>query len=566
MDVLLAAADPIGLAGSAADTAKLEDGRQVLADWELACGIDASDDTGVSRVALNGERLPQRGSREELQLRQSVHLREGDHEIAVTALDLAGNEVEQTVPVRVDLTGPSIGVFTPAAALVTEAASIQLEGAVTDATGVAEVRLGDTVLAAPQGAQRTEFSTALALEPGANKAVLIARDLAGNETRKAVEVFRGAPEASSAKLWLLQKRRSGALQLAGAGAPAVRILLSATAETGAGITLKSPKPGQPYRHSRSLRVAGEVTAETQLAALSINGDAVTPLTGAPTESFNRRLPLDSAAMPEGGTTMPLSIRAEDASGHVMEETFDVEVRPVELATRESRMPVAVLAFAGQGVEPATSEMLRLTAEARLLERGRFRVLDRTRLQDVLTEQQLAAALADPNQAIQLGQLTNAHVFLVGDIFEREQGGIEIKARAISAETSDLLATLDVYIENAGERAQIEQACENLAAQLEQTFPRLSGEVLGVRGAAPKAQLLVNWTDEDGVREGVYMIVVHEEELWVDEDTGEVLAPPEYVPVSRARVLSVSGSGTRAETVQQEQEGIELETGMPAITM
>lgn len=568
VNVHLAAAGLTGVQAPAApeEPVRLEDGRLVVAGWQVACGIDASDDTGVSGVALNGERLPQRGSRPELRLQRGVPLREGDHEIAVTAYDLAGNEVEQTVPVRIDLTGPSIGLFAPASAVTTEAAEIQIEGAAADATGLAEIRMDDRVLAAPDGATRAEFSATLALEPGANQAVLVARDVAGNETYKAVEVYLGAASSAGARLWLLERRRPDALRMAATSDAALSAALAATAESATGIRLKSPKPDRPYRHSRTLRVAGEVTAETQLAALSINGDPVAPLTGAPTESFNRRLPMDTDKIEEGGATVPVSIRAEDASGNVMEESFDVEVRPVELDSRESRMPVAVLAFAGQDTEPAAAEMLRLNAESSLLEQGRFRVLDRMRLQDVLTEQQLAAALADPNQAIAIRQFINAHVFLVGDVFEREQGGLELKARVISTETSDLLATLDVYIENAEDRAQIEDACANLAEQLEAVFPRLSGEVLGVRGAMPNAQLLVNWTAEDGIQEGVYLFVVHEEEPWVDEDTGEVLAPAEYVPVSRARVVRVTGSATRAETMRQEQEGIELEQGMPAITM
>ncbi|HNT88559.1 MAG TPA: CsgG/HfaB family protein, partial [Candidatus Hydrogenedentes bacterium] len=288
--------------------------------------------------------------------------------------------------------------------------------------------------------------------------------------------------------------------------------------------------------------------------------------GAPHESFNRRIPIDAPEDETGATTVPLSIVARDETGATVSRDFQVEVRPVMLKSRESRMPVAVLAFAGNGVEPALAELLRVSTEGELVNGDRFRVVDRTRLQDVLTEQQLSAALGDPNQAIQLGKLTPAHVFLVADVFPRDQQGIEVKARVISTETSDVVATLDTFIDNRDDRAKVTAGCAAIVSQLAALFPRLSGELLAVRGQDAGAEVLVNWTPEDGVRPGAYMLVVREEEPWVDEDTGEVLAPGEYVEVGRAKVQSVQSSGARARTVEQTQEGRQLEKGMPAITM
>src|SRR5690606_28977526 len=140
------------------------------------------------------------------------------------------------------------------------------------------------------------------------------------------------------------------------------------------------------------------------------------------------------------------------NGKVYTQDFEVDVRPVELNTKESLMPVAVLAFAGTNVDSSVTDYLRLTTEAQVLGEGRFRVVDRTRLQDVLTEQQLAAALADPNEALTLGKLTNAYVFIVADVFPHDQAGLEIKARAIDAETSDLIATLDAFVDDKEDRA------------------------------------------------------------------------------------------------------------------
>jgi hypothetical protein len=265
---------------------------------------------------------------------------------------------------------------------------------------------------------------------------------------------------------------------------------------------------------------------------------------------------------DGGSKVAVNIEATDENGQTYTQTFDVDVRPVELNTKESRMPVAVLAFAGSDVDTSVTDYLRLTTEAKVLEDGRFRIVDRTRLQDVLTEQQLAAALADPNEAISLGKLTNAYVFLVADVFTHDQAGLEIKARAIDAETSDLIATLDAFVDDKDDRAKVEEACRGIAKQLAQRYPRLSGEVRSVRGQ----DVLVDWTREDGVQEGAYFLFVQEQEPWIDEDTGEVLEPGEYLPVARGKVLSFLSSGVKARQIATEEEGVTLEQGMPAITM
>jgi len=207
-------------------------------------------------------------------------------------------------------------------------------------------------------------------------------------------------------------------------------------------------------------------------------------------------------------------------------------------------------------------LLRVTTEQQLLRQERFRILDRVNLQDVLTEQQLSAALADPNQAIQLGKLTNAYLFIVGELFPRDANGLEIKARVIDTSTTDLVTILDAYVEDRNDLAQIERACNNIAAQLARLYPRLSGEVVAVRGN----QMVVDWTEEDGVRSGAYMMVVYEDDPWIDEDTGEVLMPGEILPVSRGRLEAVTTTNSRAVTFQRDQEEINLDAGMPAITM
>ena len=518
--------------------------------------VAAEDDVAVAEVTVNGKRLYQRGSAEQLAFMDELLFVEGQHAIEVSARDLSDKATTETINVTVDLTGPTVGIMRPADGLITQDASITIEGIAVDAYGVTRLSLDDVVFDEPGAAERAAFSRDVSLEPGLNRFVIEAQDAAGNRTFTAIEVFRGNPQSTSARLWKTQQINPMALKHAGLGAITLELSLG-QAEEGAGIHLKSPDPDRPYRHNRTLRVAGDVVLPDGVAGISINGTALEPLAGAPKESFNRRIPIAADLGDEESVTETITITAQAANGDTLEQTYEVRVEPVPLNTKESRMPVAVLAFGGSGVDAARAGYLRDTTESDIVSQERFRVVDRIQLQDVLTEQQLSAALGDPNQAIQLGKLVPAQVFLVAEIYPRDAEGLEIKARVIRSETSDVVATLDAFAKD-GSPAQVDAACKAISDQFHALYPRLSGEVVSVRGS----QMLLNWTEDDGVREGAYLLVVHQEEPWIDDVTGEVLAEGEYTPLGRGVINNVRSSGAIAEPVEE----IEIEQGMPAITM
>lgn len=528
----------------------------LVADRVVPVSVAVEDDVAVAEVTVNGKRLYQRGSAEQLAFLDELLFIEGQHAIEVTARDLSDKASTQTIDVTVDLTGPTVGILEPADGLITQATTIIIKGIAVDAHGVTMLTLDEQTLDAPNGAERAPFEREVTLSPGLNRFIVKAEDAAGNATYTAIEVFHGDPASPAARLWDTQRRNPLALKHAGLGAITLEFSLGAT-EDAAGIHLKSPDPDRPYRHNRTLRVAGDVVLPDGIAGISINGAPLEPLAGAPKESFNRRIPIDVDLGEEEGTTETVTIVAQAASGETLEQTYEVMVQPVPLNTPDSKMPVAVLAFAGSGVEQTQAELMRTVTEAAVLNQGRFRVLDRIKLQDVLTEQQLSAALGDPNQAIQLGRLVPAHVFVTAEIFPRDAAGLEIKARVIRTETADVVATLDAFSED-GSAEKVNAACQAISDQLHAIFPRLSGEVVAVRGD----QMMLNWTEEDGVREGVYMLVVKEEDPWVDEVTGEVLAPGEFIPLGRGQINNVRSSGAIAQPVEE----IEIEQGMPAITM
>jgi len=541
---------------------------RIVASREVRFNIAASDDIGVANVRVNRRTLYQRGSSETVEFEDSVLFTEGTHEILVTANDLADKKIDETVQVTVDLTGPTIGIFAPADTTVTENASVMLEGVTVDKNGVASVSLGERILAKSSGAPRLEFATELPLNHGENSFLIIAKDIAANETRAAVKVFRGSPDSTAAKLWLLQHKAPHLLQYAQAspeGVPAGLTvglqLLPAMVDQGPLIKVKSPKRDreQPYRHNKALRVYAKVSSDSPIKSITLNGSPF-DVAGAPTEFVDRRIPIDQEDVSKAEMEVPISIQAEDEQGGRSKEEFNVVVRPVELNTRESKMPVAVFAFTGAQT-PGLDENLRTKARQMIFNTQRFNLLERDELRAILTEQQLSDALAEESAALTLGRVIPAHAFLVGDVIERGKEA-EIVMRAVSTETGEILVILDAAVSDKDDIASIDKGCGELAEQMKNAFPKLSGEVTNVSGE----DVYVNWTAEDGIRERMHLLVVEEVPPEYDED-GLVEKEGESIPIGEAWIEKILENNSKAKPIRVE-EALKVEdwAGKPVVTM
>ncbi|MBI4556960.1 MAG: hypothetical protein HY706_05195 [Candidatus Hydrogenedentes bacterium] len=538
----------------------------LTAAMELPLGINASDDLGVAEVRLNGRQLHQRGSATQLSFEDSLTFTEGSHTIEVDVNDLAGKESKQAININVDLTGPAIGILEPPPGSVTDAASVHLRGACADRIGVASVQMGDTILAKSDGDTRLEFEGDLPLKDGQNTFVLVAKDKAGNETHTAVSVYKGRPERLGSFLQRLPDRLFEPLRFAHvkfaqparlypALAGRVRFA-AATAAASAEpikIDLKFPKQSiDPYRKN-NVRIAGTVVAQqTKVESITINNETF-DLVSAPTVEFSKRL-----VVAQGQNVIAVS--AKDDQGHDASQELTLNGKPVMIETPDSKMSVAVLAFGGQG-DIQTVQDVRSQTESRVVEGERFNVVDRTRLQEVLNEQQLSDALGDPDRALTLGKIVPANVFLVGSVFERGPA-LEVYTRVVSTETARIIRNIDTHVANKNDPAKLEFGIDYIASELARTFPRVSGELVQVQGT----NIMTNFGREDGVQEGMYVLVVHQTEPVTDPSTGEVLNEAEYLPVGRARITSVTDKASRAETVPAKEGELKLEARMPAITM
>jgi hypothetical protein len=541
----------------------------IVKENEVAMGVNASDDNGVSCVFVDGEQLYQRGSAEQKDFQKDVELDEGTHNLEVTGMDLANKAVKQEVTVTVDTTGPTVGVFSPIEPTVTEFGTVLLEGASTDKNGMSAVDVDERILAESQGEPRLPFNTELPLGDGENTFILAAQDVAGNETRSAVKVFKGDPDSAQAKLWLLKEKYPEKIQFAMAvpdGANNVEVLDALLAQGDAEarlIRLKSPALGRPYHHSKSVMVSGDVVTQSKVTSLTIDGVPFTDLIGAPKESFSRRIRIRPEELQNGAGSKTIVIAATDEQGNQLREEFTVDLQTVGLNDSQHKLPIAVLGFQGFGVADDLPSAVQYQLGDALAEAHRFRVLDRTQIQTILQEQQISADIGNPDAALQIGNVVPAQYLLTGAAF-RHETGVELKARVISTETSEVVDTLDAFVPDLGQADALDIACGKLASLFAERFPRLTGQVTAVGGAG--SSVMLNLTAEDGVRPGMYVLLVYREADEIDPDSGEVTWPGAEQVLGRARIERVLDNGSEAVIVEINEEGMPVEEGMPAVTM
>ncbi|MGC8738398.1 MAG: CsgG/HfaB family protein [Candidatus Hydrogenedens sp.] len=536
--------------------------------------IECSDDIGIEQIFVNQQSVYLRHGEKSALIEQPIETKEGKQDFVITVRDLAGKESSYNLSAQVDLTGPSIGIFKPTDYLVINDTELALEGVVVDDTGIAEISLNNQVISQGDGEHRREFRSVLPLKDGENVFIISARDTAGNETRTAIKTFKGEPRSQLALLWRFAQRSTRinhALATSSFSATILSEILSTQIEdSGIDINIKTPKPEQPSRHNRVIRVAGEITSSSAVQTLLINGEPYTQLTGAPKEAFNKRVPLPSDLLPSGVGKVKLSIEAQDTQGKKASKEMDVRVEPVLVNKNETKMSIALLAIAGRTATDSFGSDLRTVLEESIRKQGRFYILDRIYLQNVLNEQQLSAGLADPNRALEIGRMVPAQVFVVGELFPRGEQSAEVKLRLISTETSEVISIFDGFIDNVNNKELVLGKCDVLARRLADFFPRLSGEVLDYRGSDSKYEVLFNWAEQDGIRPGTYALILYEASpAWIDPDTGEITQPADYGILYKTRIVNVSSTSARGQVItdtSKPSEGVAIEKGLPSITM
>lgn len=448
--------------------------------FEVRLAGEAADDGFVAAVFVNGAPLLVEPSTPRFPFQTRVALQPGPNVLRVQAVDLLGREVTAERRVVVDRSGPAITLRERPAGAPGPGRVLYLH----DPSGLAAYRRNGREVGVPDG------TTELVLDLGstAEPLRLEAEDRAGNVTTAALPPLQEAARA-------LRRPQLAALGAPppGAFSPPANDQDPAAPEAGERFDASPPTlclEGNPpdsleTYHDRFL-LEGRAFDAVGVHSVTVNGVELVKHSGQRV-FFSHLLGL---AIGENR----LVVTVADAHGNRHTRTLVVERNVQRVRQLGARFSLAVLALEPLGAASSVGAAAGDRLLAALVEQGRFRLVERQRLAEVLAELKLSAArLVEPATAPQLGRLVTADAVLTGTVAETAQA-VEVVTYLIDTESSALLGTYDAYGE-ARTLPAVYHLADRLAFKLQRDFPLLEGRILEVSGG----RLLVDLGGEDGIK-------------------------------------------------------------------
>jgi len=195
-----------------------------------------------------------------------------------------------------------------------------------------------------------------------------------------------------------------------------------------------------------------------------------------------------------------------------------------------RMRLSVFPFSQKGTVSKGSLFFQDFFTDDLVNRNRFQIVEREKLDLILSEQKLSRTeLVDRKTALKLGKLVAAQAVITGTIIETNTG-IEIVGRMVDSETSEILDSEDVYDE-VKEISAMRSLSEGLAIKFHQEFPLVEGIVVRQKGKS-----ILTDIGNDRITINRRLIVFREEPV-IHPVTGKTLGSDNII-LGRARVTQV----------------------------
>jgi hypothetical protein len=499
-----------------------------VATRTVAVGIVASDPAYIAGLAAGGVPVDVGAPVPEIQRVAMVPIRSGINEIVVQATDVVGNLTEKRVLVAGDFDGPVISFDEPIAI------PGDITGLLRDPSGIQSLSIGGvTADLDTDGAGTARFQVRIGRDDLKPPLRYTALDHLGNTATGQVPV--ASVQVAELPSGLVLASAPATVELRGNlralywGAQLVAIAQMAPANDTPEVRFLNIEEGQRYLMDEIV-VDMEITAPNGIARLTLNDAPVDFLPGRTRQRVSRRLPLTA----EGPA--PLLAILEEPGGARHESRVTVERALTEVESISRRLSLAMLGNIWEGPnrgEAAEEVFVADELTRRLYEQRRFDLVTREQLPQVLTEQELAAAVHGRNGVSPLRDVVTAELMLVGMV-RRDAETIEIILQAISPETSQLMGYADVA-GVVGTKDDLRALVGDLALRLSQEFPRVQGRVVDLRSATT---LLSDLARPDRIRSQMPCIVFRQGAPIVHPITGATLGSPTEI-IAEGRIDEVA---------------------------
>lgn len=485
----------------------------------------AEDERYVAGVSIMGISLYQEQAQAKVPFKKALQLPQGRHEVAVEARNLLGKKTSQSVVIRVDREGPVITVEKIEEDQTAPEGGIVIFGSVYDEAGVLQLLVNKEPIRSVSG---VEVSFRQRVPKARKELELVARDRLGNETSATIPLDLSGKVKPSVKL-----------ALAGSGAMPLVFAASAGKDNSPPeIKLKGWAESQTVFLDK-VYIEGQVVDESGVESLWINKAPVLRRKGQ--SIYFGHL----AELREGDNE--ILIEAKDQAGNLADKKITVKRKVPQALQLQERLSLSVLPFEQNGAVSESSLSFQDRLIDSLVNQNRFRVVERAKLDVILQEQKLSSTeLMDKGTALRLGKLVAAQSIVTGSIVE-SRTGMEIVARLVDTETSEILASEDVYDE-VKDYAGLRSLAEGMAVKFHRAFPLLDGLVLQQRGNAIFTDL-----GQDKIKLNRRLLIFKEEPL-THPVTGRVLGADNVI-VGRARVSQVMPEMSRADLLEGKPEEV-----------
>ncbi|MCK5503983.1 MAG: hypothetical protein KAJ10_02415 [Thermodesulfovibrionia bacterium] len=462
---------------------------------------EAEDDHFVSSLKLDSIPSLIELSSKKILFKKEIALKKGINEIRVHAGDLTGKTSDKTLKIYVDAEGPMIVIEEQA----THGDKVFLSGTLTDNIGIASFSVNGEKIFEDRKAsdnmridsvtkKEIKFDHEINVKKEDDKILLLVEDTAGNVTEGELRIESPISSIDSASVF------ASSLQYV--------LLDSIVDKDPPEIRFKDLIDFQTV-YSDSLYIEGSVYDRNSIKDLLINGEPVL-------KSSGRKVFFNYLIKLQEGTNSFL-IETIDSFGNRSERKMTVNRKVPEIRKLRSRMSISVLPFKKKGESSISGEAVYESFISALVNQKRFRMIEREKIEEVLSELQLSkSVIVDPDTASKIGKIVIADAIMTGTIYERNNS-LEVLTRLIDTETGNIIVAKDVFD---GDKSllTVDRLGQGLALKYKESLPLLEGVVVEKDGK----ELIIDLGKDTKIKRNMGLILFREGHEIIHPSSGRPL--------------------------------------------
>lgn len=502
-------------------------------DDPIVLSGEAVDKYYVNQVRINSRHIHLAKTNTRVRFQKTLRLPEGRHAVNISARNLMGRVSTRTIILNIDRQGPVVAVDDIRIRDENRPSVIRLSGSIVDPAGVRHLTINNKPIEIKKE-KRVEFSEDIS--PVNGVITISASDGLGNLTHAALTLE--AIQAALKHVLIAQNTVLDEFWVDLNG------LLSQKDEHPPQITIKGLSDFQTVYFDK-IYLEGMVRDQAMVAAVTVN-DIPIFNQGGKVIFFNH-----VADLKVGANT--IRFEAEDSSGNRVEKNIHIQRKQPQPLRLESRMSLAVMPYSQNGRRSEKGASFQSLLTHFFVKQQRFHLVERLKIEDILTEQHISASeLVQPKIALKAGRLIAAHCIVSGRLIESNRG-LEIVSEMIDTETSEIIATEDVYSEAEG-LAAMRALADGTAIKFHIDFPLVTGVIVDHSGDS-----IVTDMGQDKLKSNKRLIVYREKEIIHPKTRMSLGIAPKII--DQARITDVSETLSKAVIFSDSSKKINVSSDM-----